>query len=424
MPEEGKTPALPGQEVPQEFDPAHRPLPAAVPFLERLEEEERVALLTSAHLQHYLTDTVVCREGDVPEALYIIQSGRVAVLKEVEKGQSVLLGYRGPGEILGEMSLVAQQKTRSASLVAGRDTTLLRIAAADFPRLAANYPGINRALLSVLSDRLQEADVARTSIVEEELGLAKRLETVTGEAERLAEMVRVRKEVLELVVHDLRTPLTVIDGCLDMMRLSLPHDTPASVQELLDIAQRSTRRLTDLSESLLKTARCEGPVVELDRQPLNIGGLVEVAVECSLAMARSSNLELQVQVPPDLPYPLGDPAQVQRVLDNLLENAIAYTPSGGRIVVAALPVSGEVQVSVTDTGPGVPAEHRNTIFERSVRLPGTRARRQGMGLGLYFCRQVVQAHGGRIWVEPGPENVGSRFVFTLPPPGTKEPADA
>jgi len=368
-------------------------------------------------------DTVVCREGDAPEALYIIQSGRVAVLKEVEKGRPVLLGYRGPGEILGEMSLVAEQP-RSASLVTVEDTALLRIAAADFPSLAAHYPGINRAMLSILSDRLQEADVARTSVVREERGLAQRLEMVTGEAERLAEMVRVRKETLELVVHDLRTPLTVIDGCLDMMRVSLPRDTPPSVFQLLEIAQRSTRRLTDLSESLLETARCEATAEELARRPLNIGGLVENAVECSWAMARGSNLDLQIQVSADLPHPAGDPAQVQRVLDNLLENAISYTPPGGRILVAAQPVNGQVQVSVTDTGPGVPAEQRHAIFERFVRLPAARARRQGLGLGLYFCRQVVQAHGGRIWVEPGPENVGSRFVFTLPLSSPKESADA
>ena len=413
MLEEGDAPGLPSAEVTPGVDPAHRPLPAALPFLERLEEKERVALLAAAHVEHCPADTVVCREGDAPEAVFIIQSGRVAVLKEVEEGRPVLLGYRGPGEILGEMSLLAKQP-RSASLVTVEATALLRIAAADFPSLAARFPGINHAMLNVLSDRLQEADAARTRVIQEERGLAQRLETVTGEAERLAEMARVRKETLELVVHDLRTPLTVIDGCLDMMRLSLPRGTLPSVLQLLEMAQRSTRRLTDLSESLLEAARREATAEELGRRPLNLGGLVENAVECSWAMAQRSNLALQTQVPSDLPQPPGDPAQVQRVLDNLLENAISYTPSGGRILVAVQPVNGEVQVSVTDTGPGVPAEQRHAIFERFVRLPDARARRQGLGLGLYFCRQVVQAHGGRIWVEPGPENVGSRFVFSLP----------
>lgn len=422
MLEEGNVPRVPGQEAP-ERDPAGPSTPAAAPFLDRIEEEERVALLASAHLDQYPAGTVICHEGDAPDALYIVHSGRVAVLKEVQDGHPVLLGYRGPGEILGEMSLVAQQP-RSATLVAMDDTALLHIAAPDFPHLTAAYPGIYRAMLSILSDRLQEADVARTTVVQEERGLAQRLEMVTGEAERLAEMARVHKETLELVVHDLRTPLTVINGCLDMLRHSLPHDTPPTVFQLLEISQRSTQRLTDLSECLLETAKREATKEELGHRPLNIGGLVENAVECSWAMARGSNVDLQIQVPPNLPAPQGDPAQLQRVLDNLLENAISYTPSGGQILIAALPVNGEVQVSVTDTGPGIPSEQRHRIFERFVRLPGARSRRDGLGLGLYFCRQVVQAHGGRIWVEPGPENVGSRFVFTLPVEQAQEPANA
>ncbi|MDD3826758.1 MAG: ATP-binding protein [Anaerolineae bacterium] len=422
MLEEGNVPRVPGQEAP-ERDPAGPSTPAAAPFLDRIEEEERVALLASAHLDQYPAGTVICHEGDAPDALYIVHSGRVAVLKEVQDGHPVLLGYRGPGEILGEMSLVAQQP-RSATLVAMDDTALLHIAAPDFPHLTAAYPGIYRAMLSILSDRLQEADVARTTVVQEERGLAQRLEMVTGEAERLAEMARVHKETLELVVHDLRTPLTVINGCLDMLRHSLPHDTPPAVFQLLEISQRSTQRLTDLSECLLETAKREATKEELGHRPLNIGGLVENAVECSWAMARGSNVDLQIQVPPNLPAPQGDPAQLQRVLDNLLENAISYTPSGGQILIAALPVNGEVQVSVTDTGPGIPSEQRHRIFERFVRLPGARSRRDGLGLGLYFCRQVVQAHGGRIWVEPGPENVGSRFVFTLPVEQAQEPANA
>jgi signal transduction histidine kinase len=422
MLEEGNVPSMPGQEAP-EAHPTRHSTTAAVPFLDRLEEQERVALLASARLARYPVGTVICHEGDPPEALYIVQSGRVAVLKEVEDGRPVLLGYRGAGEVLCEMSLVAQQP-RSATLVAMDDTALLDIAAPDFSHLAAAYPGIYRAMLSVLSDRLQEADVARTAVMQEERGLAQRLEMVTGEAERLAEMARVRKETLELVVHDLRTPLTVINGCLEMLRQSLPHDIPPAVSQLLEISQRSTQRLTDLSECLLETAKSEATVEELGHRPLNIGGLVENAVECSWAMARGSNVDLQIQLPSNLPNPHGDPAQLQRVLDNLLENAISYTPSGGRILIAALSVNGEVQVSVTDTGPGIPLEQRHRVFERFVRLPGARARREGLGLGLYFCRQVIQAHGGRIWVEPGPENVGSRFVFALPVAQAKEPADA
>jgi signal transduction histidine kinase len=405
-----------------EVEPAGRPPAAPVPFLQRLEEEERAALLAAAHLDHCPPDMVVCREGDPADALYVIQSGVVAVLKEVEDGRPVLLGYLGEGDILGEMSLVSQLP-RSASVVTVEGSALLRIDAADFRRLTAGHPGINRALLSVLSDRLYEADAARTSVIREERGLTQRLQTVTGEAERLTETARVRKETLELLVHDLRTPLTIIDGCLEMIQLSLPPDTAASVYQLLEIAGRSTQRIASLAESLLEVARHDASTEEeLGRRSLNITTLLAGAAEGWRAMAQGSGLDLQIQVPLDLPKSSGDLTQVQRVVDNLLENAISYTPCGGRIVISAKAVDGEIEISVTDTGPGVPAELREAIFERFVRLPGARARRQGLGLGLYFCRQVVQAHGGRIWVEPGPADVGSRFVFTLPQ--YQEAADA
>jgi signal transduction histidine kinase len=414
MLEKGIAPGLPDRQVPPVADPVNRPPVAAVPFLQRLEEEERVALLAAAQLDHCPADVVVCREGDPAGPLFIIQIGLVAVLKEVEEGRPVLLGYLGAGEILGEMSLVSQQP-RSASVVTVEDSALLRVEEADFRRLTADHPGINRALLSVLSDRLYEADVARTTFVREERGLAQRLQAVTGEAERLAEMAHARRESLELLVHDLRTPLTIIDGCLDSLELSLSADMPPPVSQLLEIARRSTRRLGDLSEGLLETARREASTGEdLGRRPLNIAALLASTVEGWSTMAQGADLELELHAPPDLPQPCGDPAKVQRVLDNLLENAVSYTPCGGRILIAAQPVGSEMEISISDTGPGVPAELRQAIFERFVRLPNASARRQGLGLGLYFCRQVVQAHGGRIWIEPGPGNVGSRFVFTLP----------
>jgi two-component system sensor histidine kinase KdpD len=104
---------------------------------------------------------------------------------------------------------------------------------------------------------------------------------------------------------------------------------------------------------------------------------------------------------------------LERVVLNLLENALSYTPTGGHVLIAAEAREREIEVSVTDTGPGVPAEYQETIFERFARVPGTRGRRKGFGLGLYSCRQIMQAHGGRIRVEPGPNHVGSRFIFAL-----------
>lgn len=382
-------------------------------FINRLSEADRRALTEHALQERHAAGAVICREGDMGDALYIVERGQVAVLKEISEGRPALLGYRGPGEILGEMSLVGQQP-RSATLIAVEDTELLRIGADEFPELMDEHPDISWAVLNVLNDRLQQADLARMAILQEEQSLTRRLQRLSGEAERLAGLARLRKETVELIAHDLRTPLAVIDGCLQLLQTSLSKESLTSADDVLSLAERSVSRLMGLVDELLTAARQEAGAATLARQPVDVARLLETAVESVQVTARSAGLSLRLETPEHLPQPRGHVSQLERVVGNLLDNAISYTPTGGRIVVAAEEREGEIEFSVTDTGPGVPPEYWQGIFERFTRVPGVEGRRQGFGLGLYFCRQVVQDHGGRIWVEPGPGGVGSRFAFTLP----------
>jgi signal transduction histidine kinase len=383
------------------------------PFVERLEPADLEALTAKGRAEFFASGSVICREGDEGNEIYILQKGRIAVLKEVSSGRPVLLSIRGPGEILGEMSLVGGQR-RSASLVAVEETQVLRITADLFRVLMNEHPGISWNVLSVLNDRLHEADVARTVILQEEQDLARRLERLTGEAERLAELARVRQETIELVAHDLRTPLTVIDGCIQMLEVSLPEEALASASKVLALAQRSADRLMTLLEELLAAARQEVTYGSLARHPVNLSQMLTDCLESVQAKADNLEIEMVLAIAPALPSPPGDATQLRRVVDNLIENALSYTPEGGQITLAAIAGEDEVETSVIDTGPGVPLEYRDVIFERFTRVPGAQGRKQGFGLGLYFCRQVIEAHGGRIWVEAGPKDVGSRFVFTLP----------
>lgn len=400
-----------GQDLPvtRAMDPPGQTLP----FLNRLSEADRRALMAKAHKRRYAAGAVVCREGDPGDMLYIIESGRVAVVKETGDGHPALLGYRGAGESLGEMSLVRQQP-RFASLVVMEDTTLLCLDATDLPSLMGEHPDISWAILNVLNDRLCASDVARTTILQEEQELARRLKRQTDETERLAKLAQVRQETIELIVHDLQTPLAVVDGCLELLRGALPEEVLAEIGHILDLAENGSERLRSLVEELLAAARREASAAALTRLPVDLGRLLQGVVEGILPTVRQLNIGLCLEVPPNLPRPLGDAAQLERVAGNLLDNAVSFTPEGGRIVVAVEERKGEVEVSVTDTGPGVPPEHRELVFERFARVPGVQGRRQGFGLGLYFCRQAVQAHGGHIWVESGPDGVGSRFAFTLP----------
>jgi signal transduction histidine kinase len=345
--------------------------------------------------------------------MYVVAAGRVAVLKRQGDGRSALLAYRGPGDILGEMGSLCQAP-RSATVVATEDTDLLRLDQEALAELIATVPAISQTMLCVLSERLRAADIARTLVVQEEQNLARQLERRVTEADRLAELARLRQQTIDLIVHDLRSPLTVIRASLDVLQESLPTELHDTRKQVVGVAQRSTDRLLSLVEHLLHAARQEVLGVTLHEQPVDLLGLLQCTLDAYLSAAGSSGIELCAVLPQSLPELVGDSEQLERVVGNLLDNAISYTPAGGAIRLAAEQCKEEVCVSVTDSGPGVPIEYRDHIFERFARVPGSKGRRRGFGLGLYLCRQVVQAHGGRIWVEDGPGGVGSRFVFILP----------
>jgi signal transduction histidine kinase len=144
---------------------------------------------------------------------------------------------------------------------------------------------------------------------------------------------------------------------------------------------------------------------------VSAGALVTEAVEMLRPLAASSAIELTLEAAPELPHVSADPHRIQQVLSNLIGNAIKFTPRGGRITVSTEPVAGELRVAVSDTGPGIPAEQLPHIFGHFWQ--GAHTDRRGVGLGLSIAKGIVEAHGGRIWVE-SIVGEGSRFVFTLP----------
>jgi signal transduction histidine kinase len=374
-----------------------------------LDPDARRDLLAHGESRWHAAGSLICDEGSAGDTLYIIESGRVAVFKDIGEQQPVPLGYRGPGEILGEMSIVGEQP-RSASVFMDQGGRLFHIDAAAFSRLMNEHRTISWAILNVLNDRLQEADVVRSVKTREEETLSRQVVELTQETQRLAEAADARQETVELIVHDLRTPLAVVQGCLEILEPSVPEDE----YEVIELAQRNSERVLDMLHQLLEAAQQEDIDHRLDLQPVDMRHLLAEALADIRTTAQSAQLDVTFDPADQLPLIVGDRAALRRVVGNLLQNATTYTPAGGHIQISARPREKAIEVSITDTGPGVPAEHRERIFQRFVRLPNSGGRRRGFGLGLYYCRQVVEAHHGHIWVEPGPGGTGSRFVFVLP----------
>lgn len=224
----------------------------------------------------------------------------------------------------------------------------------------------------------------------------------------------VRDEWTHLLVHDLRSPLVSVIGNLELVdEMIETDDQQYDIHEGVKVACRSARSLLNMVNSLLDISKLEAGKETLELLPVSLPHLAEsVQIEFS-PITLQAGLNLDVIAPPDLPQVLGDRAKLQRVFVNLVDNAIKFTPDGGSITIQMAETSGKVRVSITDTGPGIPEEQHHAIFDRFAQLPGSRTRRSGTGLGLTLCKLVVEAHGGRIWVETPPDG-GSRFVLTLP----------
>ena len=146
----------------------------------------------------------------------------------------------------------------------------------------------------------------------------------------------------------------------------------------------------------------------------NLAQLIAEAIRRTSVFTELEDITVQSIVPDNLPLIKADKDKIYRVLSNLLNNAIKYTPSKGYITIVTELKDDHLQVSVMDTGPGIDPEDRERIFDRYVQITDSKARSGGFGLGLAFCRMAVEAHGGRIWVESGDNGDGSQFIFTLP----------
>jgi signal transduction histidine kinase len=247
---------------------------------------------------------------------------------------------------------------------------------------------------------------------------------------RLQEADRLKGEMIQNIAHEFRTPLQYIVGYVDLLldgRESMPPEQVKSLQ----IMSRQADRLTWLVENFVALQTAED--IAAKRMPTDIRMLLAGALESAKVLAAEKEISMTLQVEDNLPDVMINPMTVFQLLDNLVSNALKFTPKGGTIELSArLAESGDkAHIAVRDTGIGIPAEMQERIFERFFQLDGSTTRRfEGIGLGLAVCKAVLDAHGERIWVESEPGK-GSTFTFSLPvvrvesiKSGSKPPAAA
>lgn len=238
----------------------------------------------------------------------------------------------------------------------------------------------------------------------------------------LRRLEMVRKDFVANVSHELRTPLTSIRGYIEAL-LDGAKDDPESSTQFLNIILKQSDRLNLILEDLLQLSKIESGQVHFKREPLHIQSIIERTLAMIKPLADKKRHRLVSFVEDNLPSVLGDEDRLIQILSNLFDNAVKYTPENGTITVAAHPVSDDaeqpstvtaVELSVTDTGIGIPEMERPRVFERFYRVDKARSRELGgTGLGLAIVRHIAEGLGGRVWVEANTPT-GSRFVVRLP----------
>ena len=229
----------------------------------------------------------------------------------------------------------------------------------------------------------------------------------------LRRLERVRQDFVANVSHEFKTPLTAIQGFAETLLGGALEDEKNN-RRFLEIIRDHAARLGRLTDDLLKLARIEAGKLEVQYQPVSVAELVEGCAATTLFKASQRNIALNLSYPPELPAVRGDAGLLREVLQNLLDNAVQYTSPGGRVDLSAVSRDHEAVITVADTGIGIPLADQERIFERFYRVDAARSREVGgTGLGLSIAKHIVEAHGGRLWVE-STVGAGSQFHFSIP----------
>jgi signal transduction histidine kinase len=270
----------------------------------------------------------------------------------------------------------------------------IEMLAEEFNRMTENLREAHAGLEQKVRERTQELYVAN---------------------EKLKDLDRLKSDFVSNVSHELKTPLTAIKGAVDLILREVTGSLNEKQTHYLTRVRSNTQHLAGLISDLLDLSKIEAGKIEFQSTRVSLGGLVHEVVETLRPIAAEKPLELEVTAHKPAVLVWADRDKVTQILTNLIGNAIKFTPPHGKVMVSSASNDTDwVRVSVSDTGPGIPADERERIFEKFYQVAVNGGPKpKGTGLGLAISKVLVELHGGRIWVESEPSR-GSIFCFTLP----------
>ncbi|MCX7682963.1 MAG: cyclic nucleotide-binding domain-containing protein [Anaerolineae bacterium] len=394
------------------------------PILFGLAEEDLEELAAAAVQRFYPPGATIIREGEEGNAVYFIVEGSVEVVKQFENGTERFLHTSGPGEPFGEMALL-QEGGRTATVRAIEPLTVLEIGREPFLKVLARSPSLSVRILVRLTGRLRDAD--RQAIED----LSRANEELTRALKQLKRLDQTKTDFIQVSAHELRTPVAALLGYAQMMQQHPKVREDPELSMLVDGVVTSTRRLHRVFNSILDVSKLMAGGLRVIRNPMSVASVFETLQIEFQEVLEERRLSLELVGLDALPPYSGDPDLLYKVFYHLVNNAIKYTPDGGRITISGRTVDVDdlgkcLEIVVEDTGIGIAPEDLELIFEKFYRTgevalhssSTTKFKGGGAGLGLAIAQGIVKAHGGRIWAEsPGYDEEtcpGSRFVVQLP----------
>jgi two-component system, OmpR family, clock-associated histidine kinase SasA len=265
-----------------------------------------------------------------------------------------------------------------------------------------------------------KSTIVSVAVSAELIRLSDEIFRLKQEKDKLQEQLQFKDRVIAMLAHDLRNPLTAAAIAIETLQSNYNLDTgefvrlkPAMTVHLLKQARSQTKTIDRMITDLLHVGRGNDTELPIIPQKVELGKICLDVLEELRDRYTAKSQDIDTDIPKDLPCVYADPERIQQVLMNLLDNAIKYTPEGGKISIAGLHrTTQKVQFSIGDSGPGIPVENCDRIFENHFRLQRDEGT-EGYGIGLCLCQRIIRAHYGQIWVDTAPYG-GAWFHFTLP----------
>lgn len=280
--------------------------------------------------------------------------------------------------------------------------------------LTKNLREINYA-----AERLQQGDLKyriaennKTDLTGVAQTLNKMADTIVADMDKIKSLENIRTELIANISHDLRTPLAIIQGYIETLQIKDSDLSQEERKNYLNKINSSSERLAKLVAQLFEYSKLEANQIQPNKEPFLISELANDVHRNFKVLAKKKNIALKIEMKEKIPLVFADISLVERAIQNLMDNALKFTPNSGEVIVSIVPSSKNVEITVKDSGPGIAKENQHLVFER-YRQTKTGKEKEGAGLGLAIVRKILELHNSRIKVLSRP-NEGTSFSFSLP----------